>query len=231
MCDAPIYRLRPQPGGPFCVPAAPNNREEPQAREPSKCLNGQNKEKDWPKRPSDCQLPEAQKKRLWLGHNSCGGGNPCPYTFDASSVLATQAGAPPSCLTLTWAELPQTKKSLCLCMRGLFSSAQLFATLWTVACQASLSGGFSRQEYWKVLVHTGFHTLLEHYISCCPSHQLPERLACQNPCNPSSCSTSTPDPHWGITKSSRAASGANSRGQTTCRGGNKTRIKIQGQCG
>ena len=25
----------------------------------------------------------------------------------------------------------------------------LFATLWTVACQASLSMGFSRQEYWK----------------------------------------------------------------------------------
>ena len=31
----------------------------------------------------------------------------------------------------------------------------------------------SRQEYWSVLANTGCHTLLEHYISCCPSHQLP----------------------------------------------------------
>ena len=49
----------------------------------------------------------------------------------------------------------------------------LFANLWTVACQASLSGGFSKQEYWSVLDNTGCHTLLEHWISCCPSHQLP----------------------------------------------------------
>ena len=32
-----------------------------------------------------------------------------------------------------------------------FSYAQLFATLWTVAHQASLSMGFSRQEYWSGL--------------------------------------------------------------------------------
>ena len=31
-----------------------------------------------------------------------------------------------------------------------FSCVQLFATLWTVACQA-LSMRFSRQEYWSVL--------------------------------------------------------------------------------
>ena len=28
------------------------------------------------------------------------------------------------------------------------SRVQLFATLWTIACQAPLSMGFSRQEYW-----------------------------------------------------------------------------------
>ena len=32
-----------------------------------------------------------------------------------------------------------------------FSQAQLFVTLWTVACQAPLSMGFSRQEYWSGL--------------------------------------------------------------------------------
>ena len=32
-----------------------------------------------------------------------------------------------------------------------FSCVQLFATLWTVAHQAPLSMGFSRQEYWSGL--------------------------------------------------------------------------------
>ena len=32
-----------------------------------------------------------------------------------------------------------------------FSHVQLFATLWTVACQAPLSLGFSSQEYWSGL--------------------------------------------------------------------------------
>ena len=33
-----------------------------------------------------------------------------------------------------------------------FSRVRLFATLWTVACQASLSMGFSMQEYWNRLL-------------------------------------------------------------------------------
>ena len=33
-----------------------------------------------------------------------------------------------------------------------FSCVQLFVTLWTVARQASLSMGFSRQEYWSGLL-------------------------------------------------------------------------------
>ena len=32
-----------------------------------------------------------------------------------------------------------------------FSRVQLFATLWTIAHQAPLSMGFSRQEYWSEL--------------------------------------------------------------------------------
>jgi len=42
--------------GPFCVPDVLNNREGPQAREPSKGLNGRAMEKDWPEGPSDGQL-------------------------------------------------------------------------------------------------------------------------------------------------------------------------------
>ena len=37
------------------------------------------------------------------------------------------------------------------CVLSCFSHVQLFATLWTVVCQASLSKGFSRQEYWSGL--------------------------------------------------------------------------------
>ena len=36
-------------------------------------------------------------------------------------------------------------------MLSCFSHAQLFVTLWTIACQAPLSMGFSKQEYWSGL--------------------------------------------------------------------------------
>ena len=39
--DTLIYRVGLQSGGPLYVPDVPNNKEGPQAREPSKCLNGQ----------------------------------------------------------------------------------------------------------------------------------------------------------------------------------------------
>ena len=37
------------------------------------------------------------------------------------------------------------------CILSCFCRVWLFATPWTVACQASLSMGFSRQEYWSGL--------------------------------------------------------------------------------
>ena len=40
---------------------------------------------------------------------------------------------------------------LCLCVCCHFSHVQLFATQWTVARQAPLSLGFSRQKYWSGL--------------------------------------------------------------------------------
>ena len=41
MPDVPIYRVGPQPKGLFYMPDAQNNREGPQAWEPSRCLNRQ----------------------------------------------------------------------------------------------------------------------------------------------------------------------------------------------
>ena len=49
----------------------------------------------------------------------------------------------------------------CAYMLSRFSHAQLIATLWTVAHQASLSMGFSRQEYWSA-------------FPCPPSGDLPD---------------------------------------------------------
>ena len=38
-----------------------------------------------------------------------------------------------------------------MCVLSHFSHVQLFVTLWTIACQAPLFMGFSRQEYWSGL--------------------------------------------------------------------------------
>ena len=45
---------------------------------------------------------------------------------------------------------PKRPHEECVCAKS-FSHFQLFATLCTVARQASLSMGFSRQEYWSGL--------------------------------------------------------------------------------
>ena len=50
---------------------------------------------------------------------------------------------------------------ICVCMLSHFSCVQLFVNLWTVASQASLSMGFSMQEYWNGL-------------SCSPPGDLPD---------------------------------------------------------
>ena len=40
----------------------------------------------------------------------------------------------------------------CACVLSHFSHVRLCVTLWTVACQAPLSMGFSRQEHWSGLL-------------------------------------------------------------------------------
>ena len=49
---------------------------------------------------------------------------------------------------------------LSVCVLSHFSHIRLFATLWTVAPQAPLSMGFSRQDYWS-----GCHALLQGNLS------------------------------------------------------------------
>ena len=71
--------------------------------------------------------------------------------------------------------------------------------LWTVACHASLSGMGVLQarilecigQYWLLHPSRALYFLL---------HQSPTPLSiwwcCKKPCDPSSCTTSTPGPHW-----------------------------------
>ena len=150
----------------------PNNREGPQAREPSKCLNGQS------------YTERLAKEAFWLSATrDLKKGFDRPVTAAAEAVSVPAHLVPPGspqpkqlCHFHAQSSMGQSchrQKVFCLCTWGHFGHVQLFETLWTVACQASLSEEFSRQEYWSVLANTGCHTLLDHYISCCPSCQLP----------------------------------------------------------
>ena len=53
--------------------------------------------------------------------------------------------------TVGWHHWLNGQTCLLVCMPSRFSCAQIFTILWTIACQAPLSMGFSSQEYWSGL--------------------------------------------------------------------------------
>ena len=65
----------------------------------------------------------------------------CPFVITLTTV--------PFCLNLTHTTVLKSN-TVCVCVCVL-NHVRLFATSWTVACQAPLSMGFSRQEYWNAL--------------------------------------------------------------------------------
>ena len=72
-------------------------------------------------------------------------------------------------LQVTYSLVKKTGIQTASCMLSYFSHVQLCATLWTEACQAPLSIGFSRQEYWSGLLclHPGaFPDPGIFYVSC-----------------------------------------------------------------
>ena len=95
-------------------------------------------------------------------------------------------------------------------------------------CQGGCSPGKNPGAYWPILVAIPFQSTI--FPASLAANSLSTRC-CQNPRDPSSCTTSAPGPHRGRPKSSRAASGANPSEQPISRGGNKTTVEIQGQCG
>ena len=88
--------------------------------------------------------------------------------------------------------------------------------------------GFLQARILESIGQTGCHTLLEHYISCCLSCQLPWVPGAAEFLQLKHLHTSTPGPPWGRPKSARVASGANPRGWPTCRGWHKTTIETRG---
>ena len=50
-----------------------------------------------------------------------------------------------------WNKFNKDFKAMCCAVLSHFSHVRLFATPWTVACQAPLSMGFSSQEHWSGL--------------------------------------------------------------------------------
>ena len=154
------------------MPDALNNRGGPQAREPSKCLNRWSyRERLAKKRPSDCQLQEAQKK------DSDRAINPVAEAVHVRAHLVPPGYHLHAQLSLG-KSCHRQKSVLHLCAQGHFvhrvtlSDSLPPCRLWP-ARLLSQGGGLSRQEYWNLSANTGCHTLLEHYISCCPNCQLP----------------------------------------------------------
>ena len=131
-------------------------------------------EKDRPKRPSNCQLQEAKKKDSDRAITSAAEAVHVP----AHLVLPGSSQAKQLChlhaqLLLGQSCHKQKKEILAsMCTGSLWSCLTLQpCRRWParLLCQGE---GFSRQEYWSLLANTGCHTLLEHYISCCPGCQL-----------------------------------------------------------
>ena len=77
------------------------------------------------------------------------------YFCSLSSPLEqkqTNKKIPPNLATLTLVFIVcNSDLSCCVCLLSCFSHVQLFAALWTVACQVPMSMGFFRQEYWSGL--------------------------------------------------------------------------------
>ena len=77
-----------------------------------------------------------------------------PFSFLFHVYFMAWSTGLPDALKYLWFDdwsVTNTFPWICTCVLSHFSRVQLFATLWTVAHQAPLSMGVSRQEYWSGL--------------------------------------------------------------------------------
>ena len=88
--------------------------------------------------------PDAGRAACSLGDRHW---NACELQERAQGAHRNQEGEPfPSAMSPHCALLPK-----CNCHARMLSCFCLFATPWTVACEAFLPVGFSRQKYWSGL--------------------------------------------------------------------------------
>ena len=91
-----------------------------------------------PRSPSGCQPIFSWRKHMGMAHSS-------HYTIFCLSSWHSLLNREHPTHMPTWFAVH------ILCAYSSLSRVQLFATPWTVACQAPPSMGFSRQEYWSGL--------------------------------------------------------------------------------
>ena len=73
------------------------------------------------------------------------------YIFNVKTILSSQTLQKQTVCQIWLTGHKLLIPTMCHALSSCFSRVRLFATLWTVACQALLSVGFSRQEYWNAL--------------------------------------------------------------------------------
>ena len=139
---------------------APNSREGPQAREPSKCLNGRSygerlaKEAFWSPATRGSEK-DSDRAIIPAVEAVC-----VPCTLGTARVPASQAAAPPSQSVLTGAELPRGEKSLVFMRTALLRSCSTPCDPvdWParLLCQRWGSPGKTTGVYWPILVAIPF---------------------------------------------------------------------------
>ena len=160
--------------GVLYVPDAPN-RKGPQVRKPSKCLNGRSYEKRLPKEafrsPATRGLKKDSDRAITPAVEAvCAPAHLTPPGSPQAKQLHHLHAQPPlgqSC---------HRQKKSCACAHRVtlvVSNSLPSCRLWAARLLCQGRRFFSRQEHWSLLANTGCHALLEHYISCCPSHHLP----------------------------------------------------------
>ena len=116
--------------------------------------------------PMDCSLPGSSVHRIlqarileWaacpfpedLSDLGIEPTSPAAPSVQADSLLLSHRGSSVPLGVRSKLPLISASPCICVCVCCLFSRVQLFVTRWTLARQAPLSMGFSRQEYWNGL--------------------------------------------------------------------------------
>ena len=99
---------------------------------------------------------EMHRDQVGLVHVQSGTGQRGTPGFSANNVPADSRGSRASMALPSHPSVEQGGQALKTPHQGcarvcVLSCVRLFATPWTIACQALLSMGFSRQEYWSSL--------------------------------------------------------------------------------